>query len=585
MPKTQRESSLRYVHALFNVGTFGEQSDGELLELFLIARGEAAELAFAALVERHGAMVLRVCRVILRDEHEAWDAFQATFVVLVRRAGSLWVRDSLGPWLHQVARRVATCARKASARRRLHEGKAAEKAARAIPESSPDDLGPILHEEVDRLPAAYRSAVVACLLEGLTPEQASRRLGWPVGTVQSRLARGRERLKECLTRRGLAPSCGLGGLMIPGPASEAGIPVSLLESTLGIATRVATGGGAGMVPAAVEALARGACDMTVVSQAGKAALALLTFALVATGAAVVADPQSGLTRGQDGPAAAGVDEVVGREMARLDLEVLAEEVRLLRDQVESGLRRKHEAELSDPGSEAARSARASYEAARKAYLASSLQLRREEQRRGAIDPGLAETGPGIEGGLAVSPSEEGSGSVDRPSATGIGSINMAAVLERYEGAKSARARLEKETNAEKERLDRLREEFREIIARRDRTPRGTPESAKLESEILAAQARLEGRLSQAQRDVTRKEATVFSDLLKEIQGAVATVAKARGLTYVVAVNPRGSGELNPASVLHDFNQAVVYSDPRSDITEEVLGALNRGHAVDRLPRE
>ena len=97
-----------------------------MLEWYTSRSGEAAELAFAALVERHGPMVFRVCREVLCDEHEAQDAFQATFLVLVRRAGSLWARDSLGPWLHQVAYRVAQCARLAAARRRRHERKSAE---------------------------------------------------------------------------------------------------------------------------------------------------------------------------------------------------------------------------------------------------------------------------------------------------------------------------------------------------------------------------------------------------------------------------------------------------------------------------
>src|SRR5436309_2721002 len=105
-------------------------------------------------------MVLRVCRSLLRDEHEAHDAFQATFLVLVRRAGTLRVRDSLGPWLHQVACRVAACARSAAARRRRHERRAAERAARLGEDEAREDLGPVLHEEIGRLPEHYRAAIV-----------------------------------------------------------------------------------------------------------------------------------------------------------------------------------------------------------------------------------------------------------------------------------------------------------------------------------------------------------------------------------------------------------------------------------------
>src|SRR5262245_61038256 len=127
MGKGPHDAASRYVRMLFHVGAVGGLTDGQLLERFTAQRGEAAEQAFAALVERHGPMVLRVCRSVLRDPHEAHDAFQATFLVLVRRSGSLWVRDSLGPWLHQVAYRVASCARSAAARRRRHEHRVAER--------------------------------------------------------------------------------------------------------------------------------------------------------------------------------------------------------------------------------------------------------------------------------------------------------------------------------------------------------------------------------------------------------------------------------------------------------------------------
>src|SRR5215207_2371043 len=121
MGKGQHDAGSRYVRMLWSAGTAGDLADRQLLERFTARGGEAAELAFAALVERHGPMVLRVCRGVLADAHDTQDAFQATFLVLVTKARSLWVRDSLGPWLHQVAYRTATCARSAAARRRRHE--------------------------------------------------------------------------------------------------------------------------------------------------------------------------------------------------------------------------------------------------------------------------------------------------------------------------------------------------------------------------------------------------------------------------------------------------------------------------------
>ena len=108
---------LRQLGALFQVGPFGDLTDGQLLERFATGRGEVGELAFAVLVERHGPMVLRVCRSVLPDRDDAEDAFQATFLVLVNKARGLWVLDSLGPWLHQVAYRTSKCAKVSAARR------------------------------------------------------------------------------------------------------------------------------------------------------------------------------------------------------------------------------------------------------------------------------------------------------------------------------------------------------------------------------------------------------------------------------------------------------------------------------------
>ena len=136
-------------------------------------------------------MVLRVCRGVLGESHDVHDAFQATFLVLVRKAGSLWVRDSLGPWLHGVALRVATKAKVAAARRRAHERRGAEAADAGKGEKSiPDDLVAALHDEIERLPGKYRAPIVLCYLEGQTHEGAAAALGWPVGTVRGRLDAG-----------------------------------------------------------------------------------------------------------------------------------------------------------------------------------------------------------------------------------------------------------------------------------------------------------------------------------------------------------------------------------------------------------
>ncbi len=210
--RDRRGGLLQDVRTLFDTGTTGGLTDGELLGRLADrpARNDddAAGPAFAALVDRHGPMVLRVCRSILRDEHDAQDAFQATFLVLVRRAGAVRRHESAGSWLHGVALRVAAHARAGMARRRRHErcaGELAVTADRSGTEGVSPELAAILHEELGRLPERYRAALVLCYLEGHTCEAAARRLGWPVGTVKSRLARGRERLRGRLIRRGVVP--------------------------------------------------------------------------------------------------------------------------------------------------------------------------------------------------------------------------------------------------------------------------------------------------------------------------------------------------------------------------------------------
>jgi RNA polymerase sigma factor (sigma-70 family) len=173
------------MQALFNQGTVSGLTDAELLQRFTARTGEDAESAFSVLMDRHGPMVMRVCRRVLSDAQDFDDAFQATFLVLVRKAGRLTIKHSLGPWLHGVALRAASCARSTAARRRVHERRAAEMRAESTVDDMPDDLGKILHDEIHRLPERYRAPIVLCCLEGLTQGQAALSLGWPVGTVQS----------------------------------------------------------------------------------------------------------------------------------------------------------------------------------------------------------------------------------------------------------------------------------------------------------------------------------------------------------------------------------------------------------------
>lgn len=266
------------VHVLFTTGTIGGLGDGQLLERFTAREGVAASLAFAALVERHGPMVFRVCRGVLHDIHDAEDAFQATFLILARRANSIRRRESLGPWLYGVAHHVASTARAAAARRRAHELRAAKTRPLATSATAWDDFGPVVYEELGRLPERYRAAVVLCCLEGLTQQQAAQQLGWPLGTVQSRLARGRERLRARLTRRGLAPSAAVLS------AQVGTVPAALADST----ARLAMAKEVGSVP--VMTLADKVATMMFLNKLRTAGVAaLLAAGLIASGAAVSRD--------------------------------------------------------------------------------------------------------------------------------------------------------------------------------------------------------------------------------------------------------------------------------------------------------
>ncbi len=281
---TDRGTALKHLNTLFGVGMIGGLTDAQLLERFTSQRDETAELAFRVLVERHGPMVLRVCRAVHRDTHDAHDAFQATFLVLLRRAGSLWVRDSLGPWLHQVAYRTASCARAAAARRRRHELRAAEMTARPPNAGDRDELGAVVHEELGQLPQRYREAVVLCLLEGLTPEQVARHLNCPVGTVHSRLARGRSILAKRLARHGFAGA--VVAVALADGAASACMSCELVDSTVtaagfSVAERAAV---KALISARVSTLTQGVLQSMVLTKVKIAIAVLLVLGTAVLGA-------------------------------------------------------------------------------------------------------------------------------------------------------------------------------------------------------------------------------------------------------------------------------------------------------------
>ena len=290
MPGGSSRQVLRQLNTLFHCGVAGPLSDEELLEQFVSGGEEAAEAAFTALVDRHGAMVLGVCRRVLGNRHAAEDAFQATFLVLARKASAISRREQLVSWLHGVARRAAMDARARAARQHAKEKRLGIMSpAERMDEIQKSELRSILDEEMARLPERHRAAIVLCELEGLSRREAAGRLGVSEGTLSSRLARAKTRLRDRLTRRGLALSAAALASALTQDAQALSVPPSLVDSTIRGATLVATGSSlAGVASTSVITLTEGVLKAMLLSKLKFAFLGLVSVALVTTGAGVVA---------------------------------------------------------------------------------------------------------------------------------------------------------------------------------------------------------------------------------------------------------------------------------------------------------
>ena len=614
---------LRQLRTLFDQGAIGELTDGQLLERFTTMAGESAELAFAALVERHGSMVLRVCRNSLADPNDAQDAFQATFLVLVRKAQALWVQDSLGPWLHRVAHRMAGRARASATRRREHERRAAEaRPVRLFVEDDRNDVYRILNEEIDRLPEPCRVPVVLCDLEGTTHEQAARRLGWPLGTVKSRLMRGRERLKTRLIRRGIAPSVILPAGASFMPSSPSAVPAVLVDITVRNAALIADGlNTAGVVPATVAFLLEGAMSTMFVH---KMKLAVLACGLIATGTLVVAQQEARKSEAAVRPltAKAGASRIpkaisdtqtskspidtdrdVGAfetdldgHLAEIEANLLEEEVEALSGELTQSRDRvgvaftnrfhsmaKANLNPSNPHDEVDEDQK-EYEEVRASYVARARELVTARHRLEELGRMRGKPASQVKAGLTP-PSEARKGekksalSAPNPPASAIGSINMDVVLKRSVKFQRESRRLSGDLNHERERLKNLEGEVKELFEQMRRRDARTPASDADEQKIANLKSQIEAGREIAQREFTRREAQMMAGLLQEIQQTIAALAKSRGINYVVKVSAEPTSDSDPNDVMTSWGRSVLYADPRNDLTEEVISELNRKFAA------
>jgi RNA polymerase sigma factor (sigma-70 family) len=276
---------LRHIQKLATGPRVQQRTDRQLLDDFAAHRDESA---FAALVARHGPMVLRVCRRVLGHEQDAEDAFQATFLVLARNTASIRKRGALADWLHGVAYRTAMKAKRGAARRRNHEARRRALTPEAVPSPRWDEVQAVLDEEIRALPEPFRAAFTLCVLEGKSGPQAAAELGCKEGTVSSRLTRARERLRQQLARRGIQLSALLAGLSVAESAGRAALPATLAQATVGFGLLVAAGEpAAGVIPPHIAALAAGVTRAMFLTKAKIATAVLFALGFIVAGASAL----------------------------------------------------------------------------------------------------------------------------------------------------------------------------------------------------------------------------------------------------------------------------------------------------------
>jgi RNA polymerase sigma factor (sigma-70 family) len=528
MLNRQQEVVLPQLCRLIGPQFGGELSDRDLLERFL---GQRDAAAFAALVRRHGPMVYGVCRRVLGNAHDAEDACQATFLVLVRKGRSVVRQEALGSFLYGVAYRVALKARADAVRRRRHERRAAHRAEeRAADEDIHDDLRPILDEEVNRLPDKYRRPIVLCYFEGKTYQEAARVLGWPAGTASTRLARARELLRGRLARRGLALSAVALAARLAEGTAPAGETCLLADATAQAALRFAADPAAAGVSTRVIALTEGVVQAMLLRKLKTLAGVFLAVGMACGGAGA-------LWRFAVPAPAAAADRPAATAAA---------------DPVPSGPAVPVAADR--PGR--------TEEAGSPLLLAEDPPGRAPEAPAGAPPRALAP--PGGDGARLQ---------------TRIGLINLTRVVKgskRFQAfQEDLRTRLQeaqRKVEALKSRVDVLKRQSAEAD-RRD----------ELEDQVRQLTREIEDEQERAKRLLNKREGDALTTIYREIEEAARRFAQAQGLELVLFYNEAATEAefYSPANVQRRLSQPgalmPLVVSPGMDITDRVIDVLNRAH--------
>ena len=529
MLNSQQKVILPHLCRMIGAQFGGELSDGDLLERF---RNQHDAEAFAALVRRHGPMVLGVCRRILRNVHDAEDAFQAAFLVLARQSRGITKQEALASWLYGVAYRVALKARANSVRRRKHERQAAERNdERTRHHASHEDLHPILDEEVNRLPDKYRQPIVLCYFEGKTYQEAARLLGWPAGTASVRLARARELLRTRLRRRGLPLASGVLTAWLTESVASADACL-LAEATADVAVRFVTDPATAGVSTMVMPLTQGVVKAMAMHKAKTLAAVCLVL---------------GLMSGSVGT-----------------LRYLAQET----PAAEPPVSKAEDSNRTSADKKIAQSNR-TYSTRDLVIPASPLDRSLTDAADGKIGaPPQSLAPPGPVGA--------------RTQRTRIGLINMTRVLKSSKKMKAMRDEQREYIDQVRKKLDTLKTAYQNYLEAANHTTQ-PDERAKYEPKLRELKRQLEEEEISAKQHITKQSGKVTVQIYRAIEEAANRIAKANDLELVMFYTDAVTEAdfYTPENLQRKLtqNSALVpmIVAPGMDITETVIEALNRMH--------